>query len=207
MDFYSLTVIPPEEAVARIKDKPTVTLTVVRGLVPPTAHKQNSAYSDHIYDEILYADQEKLSHHDDGALLKESGHRHRLGANSSPSTRRKGSPLGFQHQHQPVGANQNTLPVEKGSKDSGLSSGSSTSPDHKHRVTRCEESEVYAEDARFGKPVSVWKSYKTERENLQNFLKTKKQNSEQLEAEETESRRRKTCRIEGEYEVEVCTYI
>ena len=230
VDFYNLTAIHPQEAVARIKDKTLVTLTILRGLVPPS--KQGTHASDHIYDEILYADQQlsqNLSQQEDGfpqfmatGLLRDpsfASHRHRAAAMNEDDSlrlhaqalnRRPSSPLATvkefqQQQHQmestPMTTGQSTLPGEKGSKDSGLSSGSSNSPEHKDKGFKCQDGVVYPEDAPFERLANLRQSYRTEREMVKNFLKTKKKEGTQLEVAETDSKR--NCRIEGEYEVEV----
>lgn len=237
MDFYNLTSILPQEAVARIKDKPVVTLTILRGLLPPSntsssPRKQGTLNLDHIYDEILYADQQlsqNLSQQDDGippfmttGLIRDpsfASRRHRAQIHEENSLHNKHvmhirstSPgvmeKEFNHRHhhlQPfpmTKGNHSTLPGEKGSKDSGLSSGSSDSPEHKDRGFKGEDGVVYPEDAPFERLTNLRQSYRTEREMLKNFLKTKKKEAaEQLEVEETDSRR--NCRIEGDYEVEV----
>lgn len=232
MDFYSLTAIHPQEAVARIKDKTLVTLTILRGLVPPSKlHKQGTHISDHIYDEILYADQQQqlsqnLSQQEDGfppfmttGLIRDpsfASRRHRMAITEDDSfrtpahalLRRPSSPLEtvkeFQHHRMESGLPINghtTLPGEKGSKDSGLSSGSSNSPEHKDKGFKCQDGVVYPEDTPFERLANLRTSYRTEREMLKNFLKTRKKEGTELEVEETDSKR--NCRIEGEYEVEV----
>ena len=53
VDLYDLCKINPKEAVARIKDKTVVTITVLRG---DEYQRQNTSQKEeHIYDEILYA--------------------------------------------------------------------------------------------------------------------------------------------------------
>ena len=230
VDYLNLTDIAPQEAVARIKDKPMVTLTILRGVVSSSS-KQKSGTQDHIYDEIMYADQQlsqNLSQQEDFSqfmttgLLQEpfpSKHRQRLGQLTERDLlrheiKKRGhdhSPNGLKetrHINYPtVSSNgtQVTLPGEKGSKDSGLSSGSSTSPEHSKERGRMVEGQavVYPEDAPFDRIAKIRHSYRTEREMLQKFLKSQKKEPDNVVETGTVENSRRNCRIEGEYEVEV----
>jgi len=175
VDYYNISAIPPQEAVARIKDKTMVTLTVLRGLVAPTRNP------DHIYDEILYADQmlsQPESQLATTGLLQDS---------LSRKTRGQRSVEGFH------------TAGEKGSKDSGLSSGSSSSPEHQKPRPVMDQGVVYPPDAPLERISNIRKSYRTEREMARRFLKTRQPRATDHVSREPDS----NCRIEGDYEVEV----
>ena len=228
VDFLNLTDIAPQEAVARIKDKPIVTLTILRGV---SSSKQKSSTQDHIYDEIMYADQQlsqNLSQQEDFSQFMTAGlsqesfpsrHRQRLGQLSERDLlRHEIKKRG--HDHAPNGVKETrhinyptvssngtqvTLPGEKGSKDSGLSSGSSTSPEHHKDRARMVEGQavVYPEDAPFDRIAKIRHSYRTEREMLKKFLKSQKKEPDIVVETGTVENSRRNCRIEGDYEVEV----
>ncbi len=213
VDFYNLDVIPPQEAVARIKDKQLVTLTILRGLVPPSKQKE-----DHIYDEIMYADQlsQNLSQQEDfsqfmstgilrenvptGPVSEQDKMRRRARSPSSSKEARLTNTV----------PSTTTLPGEKGSKDSGLSSGSSNSPEHQKDKMRLLEGQgvQFPDDVPFERLANLRQSYRTEKEMVKNFLKTCKKESNNVVVEASEPDSRRNCRIEGEYEVEVsCTFL
>ena len=142
VDHHDIAAIGAQEAVARIKEKTHVTLTVLRGV----------AYSpddQHVYDEIFYSDsqlsQQSLSQQEDMSfnltaprppkggsklVVEETAHHRQLTPSSSA-----GSGGGSQWPKPVHRVMQQTMPptsgvaMEKGSRDSGLSSGSSTHHD------------------------------------------------------------------------------
>lgn len=259
MDYYDLARIDPQEAVARIKDKPVVALTVLRGF-PKPAHLNRSKSdqeAQHIYDEIMYAD--ALSQQDENlppvisaGVSALNARKHRLPMMEDPPNRsskaahkRPVSPAGntffrtssgppapkhqshnrshqshrsnHHHLHQQHPHQTRHLPggESKGSKDSGLSSGSSgTGGRHHHTLQH---------DVVVGQPQHVVGDMRAfERsiyEGRSNF-RTEQDVARKYHFEEGSSGRRasdsgspaaaqlvarKNCRIEGEYEVEVHT--
>lgn len=138
MDHHDITSISPQEAVARIKEKTLVTLTVHRGVARVERDQ-------HLYDEIFYSDsqlsQQNLSQQDDNMSLNfptyprakggvtggqgdENQRSHRKPSSSSVAT---GSGRRTKPMHQVVHqTNQGT----RGSQDSGLSTGSSVHHEH-----------------------------------------------------------------------------
>ena len=206
---------------ARIKEKTLVTLTVLRGL-EPLHSTVIPGVEEHIYDEILYNDfqlSQGLSQQDENSLpvlaglfknnrkkhhksgqVCEDGHSHRQ------AQKRPTSPAAnFFHKMKQAGQSvHETHPPhqggEKGSKDSGLSSGSSGSPHPRHMDTLVEAKSI---DPAMDRGADVRHSYRTQREMVKNFLKVHKRNGE-LCPNQTEDSRRRNCRIDGEYEVEVC---
>lgn len=141
VDHHDITSISAQEAVARIKEKTLVTLTIHRGMAK-VEHDQ------HLYDEIFYSDsqlsQQSLSQQDDSMSLnfptypraKSRGgkgdenqgyHRNPSSSSLATATGRCTKPM-HRVVHQTNPSQQGTM--ERGSKDSGLSSGSSTHQEH-----------------------------------------------------------------------------
>lgn len=149
VDHHDLTSISPQEAVARIKEKPFVILTVHRGL----------GVNEHVYDEIFYSDSQlsqNNSQQDENMPLNvvssypkprvravttveesqryQNQHRQGVSSNGAPVS-------GAHHLKQPAHRAlhpQVAFPqgMERGSKDSGLSSGSSTHQDSEVNISR-----------------------------------------------------------------------
>lgn len=203
---------------SRIKDKIVLTLTILRGGSPRDQSPPNLTTEEHIYDEILYADlSQPLSQQDENFPLLPLFHMDTY----SPSVPRKNRfPMheDIQNRHRmhtrPMSPAANYVyratssapsAGQKGSKDSGLSSGSSGSPPpfarqpakHHHKGMRHYPGSTQNLD----QEVMGRHSYRTEREMLKSYLKTQKKS--QPTNQPTSSKGR-NCRIEGEYEVEVC---
>ena len=211
---------------ARIKDKPVVTLTVLRG-----DEHQLHQEEEHIYDEILYADLcPGLSQSDENYLPA----LYMASVKDSPGIARKNRAPMQEDTHnrpckmvRPVSPSANytyrttySAPAgkthqsgEKGSKDSGLSSGSSGSAQH---FTRHNEVAVNSQRGltrpypgsalNLDRGVGARHSYRTEREMLRNFLKSQKRSGHTHQLH-TQSSKRRNYRIEGDYEVEVHTHL
>lgn len=209
MDLYDLCKINPKEAVARIKDKTVVTITVLRG---DEYQQQNiSQKEEHIYDEILYADLcPALSQSDENyppapvmaspGFSKDSLQKRRAPMQEDLQNKRPASPLA-NHIERATSSAQNG---EKGSKDSGLSSGSSGHGFSRHE--RAGESQKSVAHPNLGnalnRSVGARSSYRTEREMMRNFLKSQKRSGHTHQLH-TQSSKRRNYRIEGGYEVEV----
>ena len=203
MDLYDLCKINPKEAVARIKDKTVVTITVLRG--DEYQQQDTSQKEEHIYDEILYADLcPALSQSDENyppapvmaspGFSKDSLQKRRAPMQEDLQNKRPASPL----------ANHTAQTGEKGSKDSGLSSGSSGHGFSRHE--RAGESQRSVAHPNLGnalnRSVGARSSYRTEREMMRNFLKSQKRSGHTHQLH-TQSSKRRNYRIEGGYEVEV----
>ncbi len=189
-------------------------MTILRGLVPPSKQKE-----DHIYDEIMYADQQlsqNLSQQEDNSQFMPIGiFKENLPASQRPRAeqlsdqdmlRRKArSPCNTREPRSiNAGPGHITHLGEKGSKDSGLSSGSSNSPEHKMKLVEGQGvGAQFPDDMPFERLANLRQSYRTEREMVKNFLKTCKKEADSGVMEPSESDNRRNCRIEGEYEVEV----
>lgn len=113
----------PQEAVARIKEKTLVTLTVLRGVDcnKRSGERADRGIDDHVYDEILYTDfqlSQNLSQQDENTPIN-------MASGGYPKSSSKGRvPMsrGTSHHHLHTCKGRD----KGGSKDSGLSSGSST---------------------------------------------------------------------------------
>ena len=229
VDNHDLGKISNQEIVKRIKDGSVVTITVLRG-GGMEANSVPHLEEEHVYDEILYADlsQPTLSQQDENFPFMAQRD------TSPPAVRKNSFPLydsrpprmvrpvspGPTYLYRATTTVQASSPQsqkakqsgEKSSKDSGLSSGSSGSPNpfvrppakavdpksHRNMVRLYPGS---SQDLDRG--VTARHSYRTEREMLRNFLKTQKRTVHTQQVEPTTSSRRKNCRIEGDYEVEV----
>lgn len=143
MDHHDITSISPQEAVARIKEKTLVTLTIRRGVA-------EAEFDQHVYDEIFYSDsqlsQQSLSQQDEnmsglnqttfpraksrgtGRHGEEGQRYHRHPSSSTITTGSGRRPMHSLVVHPTNPTQQGSL--ERGSKDSGLSSGSSTHQEH-----------------------------------------------------------------------------
>lgn len=209
MDLYDLCKINPKEAVARIKDKTVVTITVLRG--DEYQQQNTSQKEEHIYDEILYADLcPALSQSDENyppapvmaspGFSKDSLQKRRAPMQEDLQNKRPASPLA-NHIERATSSAQNG---EKGSKDSGLSSGSSGHGFSRHE--RAGESQKSVAHPNLGnalnRSVGARSSYRTEREMMRNFLKSQKRSGHTHQLH-TQSSKRRNYRIEGGYEVEV----
>lgn len=141
IDNHDLWKISIKEAVSRIKDQPSLALTIVRW--ENLDYNLEGGGDDHIYDEILYADlsQPLLSQQDENSPPFQS-----MSYNSPSGSRRLRPPMTEELRNHPkmegaaspsaayiYGRSQKVPIGEKGSKDSGLSSGSSGSPRPIHR--------------------------------------------------------------------------
>ena len=209
MDLYDLCKINPKEAVARIKDKTVVTITVLRG--DEYQQQNTSQKEEHIYDEILYADLcPALSQSDENyppapvmaspGFSRDSLQKRRAPMQEDLQNKRPASPLA-NHIERATSSAQNG---EKGSKDSGLSSGSSGHGFSRHE--RAGESQKSVAHPNLGnalnRSVGARSSYRTEREMMRNFLKSQKRSGHTHQLH-TQSSKRRNYRIEGGYEVEV----
>ena len=208
-----------QEAVARIKDRAIVTLTIQRGGDPDM---NTSTDQEHIYDEILYADLSQPQLSQDENFPPFSFY--------SPTAQRKNRHEDMPSRHprmvRPVSPSNNliyratsqattqthktTRSGEKGSKDSGLSSGSSGSPNpipkHQNRAMEHQkmttQAHCYGSSSNLDRNVGARHSYRTEREMLKTYLKSQKR-SHQREPQPPSSGKPRNYRIEGDYEVEV----
>lgn len=160
VDFHDLSTINPQEAVARIKEKTLVTITVQRGSNPHSNRQGVDPEGDnHVYDEILYTDclSQNLSQglsqgHSQGfdenlpggggggggmafnhlPLKNKPGKNHSEDKGQRLRLQQQLSSSSLQLQHvrdRTMGGKQGKAPRERGSKDSGLSSGSSVHQD------------------------------------------------------------------------------
>ena len=221
MDNFDLCRLSPQESVARIKEKSVVTLTVLR-----SGSHESLKKDEHIYDEILYADlTQNLSQPN---LLQDENFPPTpppMDFRFSPSPRRKYSmPIlddpstRMPKPVRPISSSANcTYKItssqgEQTSKDSGLSSGSSGSPNPTSRQTERVAVKptivpVPAISAArdFDRDIRGRHSYRTEREMIKSILKTQKRNSPapQEPLSLSQSAKSRNYRIEGEYEVEV----
>ena len=141
VDQHDIAVIGPQESVARIKEKTLVTLTIHRGLDS----------GEHLYDEIFYSDSrnnsQELSQQDEnipsnmtstyprprgrtavGAEESQRYYNHSVPAVTATTTVTNGSHLNVRPMHRAV-QRHSSGPLEKGSKDSGLSSDGSVHQD------------------------------------------------------------------------------
>ena len=253
--------IDPQEAVARIKDKPVVALTVLRGFPKPTHLNRSKSDQDaqHIYDEIMYAD--ALSQQDENlppvisaGVSALNARKHRLpmmedGTNRSSKAahKRPVSPAGntffrtssgppapkhqshnnrshqshrsnhhHQHHHPHHPHQTRHLPggESKGSKDSGLSSGSSgTGGRHhhtlQHDIVVGQPQHVVGDMQAFERSIYEGRSnFRTEQDVARKYLfdngsSDGKRVSDGSGPTDAQLVARKNCRIDGEYEVEV----
>ena len=221
VDNYDLCRLSPQESVARIKEKSVVTLTVLR-----QGGHETSKKDEHIYDEILYADlTQNLSQPN---LLQDENFPPTpppMDFKFSPAPRRKYSmpilddpstrepkPI------RPISSSANctyritSSQGEQTSKDSGLSSGSSGSPNPTSRQTERVTLKPTAVPVpavtaarNFDRDFRERHSYRTEREMIKSILKTQKRSSPapQEPLSLSQSTKSRNYRIEGEYEVEV----
>lgn len=212
MDLYDLCKINPKEAVARIKDKTVVTLTVLRG--DEYQQQNTSQKEEHIYDEILYADLcPALSQSDENyppvlamaspGFSKDSLQKRRAPMLEDLQNKRPASPLANHIDR----ATSSAQTGEKGSKDSGLSSGSSGHVFSRHNEKAVENQKGVAHPNlgagnALNRSVGARSSYRTEREMVRNFLKSQKRSGHTHQLH-TQSSKRRNYRIEGGYEVEV----
>ena len=214
MDFHDLSRMNPQEAVARIKDKTLVTLTVIRNSnTQQMDYNFSSIPEEHIYDEILYTDSlsQNLSQQDENfppfatkessSSRKHGRRRQRKDGQNRPSKlalKRSTSPVANSAFLRPTPGNQGSPHSgEKGSKDSGLSSGSSGSKhqeEEQQQQQQEQQGEVPMDRSQAGRL-----SYRTEQEIAKNFLKTQQKYQESAVLVPSS----RNCRIEGEYEVEV----
>ena len=220
----------PGEAVARIKDKTLVTVTVVRG-EKPTSH----SHKEHIYDEILYSDasQFSLSQPEEmfASMSLEPPELHPP-RHSPQGPRRARVPLAPDDPYGPSGRSYNHDHVQaappprvggqhhvEGSKDSGLSSGSNDSARLVHRQMQKvadmqQQQQQQQRSLKYSQQMSLSQdllsratparhSYRTEREMMRNgALQEARSNSQDMLAT-TEASHRRNCRVEGNYELEV----
>lgn len=210
MDLYDLCKINPKEAVARIKDKTVVTLTVLRG--DEYQQQSTSQKEEHIYDEILYADLCPALYQSDEnyppALVmaspgfsKDCLQKRRAPMLEDLQNKRPASPLANHVDR----ATSSAQTGEKGSKDSGLSSGSSGHGFCRHNERAVENQKGVAHPNlgnALNRSVGARSSYRTEREMVRNFLKSQKRSGHTHQLH-TQSSKRRNYRIEGGYEVEV----
>ena len=256
--------IDPQEAVARIKDKPVVALTILRGFPKPThllSRSKSDQEAQHIYDEIMYAD--ALSQQDENlppvisaGVSALNARKHRvpmmedaLNRSSKAAHKRPVSPAGntffrtssgppapkhqshnrshhqshrSNHPHHHHHQQQHHHPHQtrhlpggesKGSKDSGLSSGSSgTGGRHHHALQHDlvvgQPQHVIGDMQAFERSIYEGRSnFRTEQDVARKYLFDNgsgdgdgKRMSDDAAAQLVA---RKNCRIDGEYEVEV----
>ncbi len=255
--------IDPQEAVARIKDKPVVALTILRGFPKPTHlnRSKSDQEAQHIYDEIMYAD--ALSQQDEnlppvisaGVSALNARSRHRipmmedaLNRSSKAAHKRPVSPAGntffrtssgppapkhqshnrshhqshrsnhtHSHHHQHHHPHQTRhIPggESKGSKDSGLSSGSSgTGGRHhhalQHDIVVGQPQHVIGDMQAFERSIYEGRSnFRTEQDVARKYIfdngsSDGKRMSDDGSTAASQLVARKNCRIDGEYEVEV----
>ena len=208
---------------ARIKDKTLVTVTVVKGENAPShSHKE------HIYDEILYSDasQFSLSQPDDmfASMSLEPPEQQTSLRHSPQGLRRTRVPLAddsygpnttrsYNHDHMQAPVVRVHHHVE-GSKDSGLSSGSNDSArlvqrqvqkvaDLQQRGLKYSQ-HVSQSQGQLSRVVPARHSYRTEREMMRNGGLQEVRSSSQDMLATTDGAHRRNCRVEGNYELEVC---
>lgn len=237
----------PQESVARIKEKTVITLTVIRetgnALVKPN---HQHIYDEIMYTDLSQQNSQNalsqphglslqgLSQHDEnqpptpppimdfgkfspaaqkplatGALSTNQEPGHRPQRHLRPT-----SPTA----HLTYRTRSTSGQGERTSKDSGLSSGSSGSPntalkqtDSKPTVaTRLTQAPTPAHDAlsvtqNLDKDIKARQSYRTEREMVRTFLKSQRRNSPAPREPVSSSQpaRSRNCRIVGDYELEV----
>lgn len=220
VDNFDLSKMNPRESVSRIKENSVVKVTVLRDTKPGGARGDQ-----HIYDEILYADlsqNQKLSQQDDsfppapppmdfGKHHPSSSSRQKpaMPAIEEPSNRHLRSTSPAAHFIYRTSSSQG----EHTSKDSGLSSGSSGSPNR-----QADKQAATVKQNLMPPPIpaanvcqdldrdfKARQSYRTEREMIQRFLKTQKRSYPPLRdsVSATQHTRSRNCRIMGEYVVEV----
>lgn len=229
VDNFELWHMTPQESVARIKERTVITLTVLR----ETGNMAAAPNRQHIYDEIMYSDlsQQNLSQN----ALSQPGHDENYPPTPPPINFGKYGSASQQNlldheepSHKPPKAMRPTSPAahlmyrtsssgqgERTSKDSGLSSGSSDSP---NPAPKQSDSKPVAPNHGLKQPppvtltqnlereIKARQSYRTEKEMMRTFLKTQRRNSPATQ-EPVPSRpptRSRNCRIVGEYEFEVC---
>lgn len=131
MDNIPLSQLAQPEAISKIKDNPQVTLTIIRSnpmkQSSPKSHRHHHRRSveNHVYEDIPNTDEQ--------LILQQEKFRERLGGSVEdelkksfdPQARHLSPPVSH---HYPVDKAGNRLLMEKMSKDSGLSSGSSSVP-------------------------------------------------------------------------------
>ena len=217
----------PQEAVARIKDKPTVSLTVLRGFPKPAHITRTKSDQEHIYDEILYAD--ALSQQDENfppvmsaALSALQARRHRLPMmddqpmrSSKAAHKRPVSPAGntffrtssgppapkHQSHHRSHRSHQVRAGESNGSKDSGLSSGSSGTG--RHRADEVQPNHHVVGDVHaFERSIYDRRSGRMDHNAARKMLF---ENGRRASDTSLQASVRRNCRIEGDYEVEVRT--
>ena len=228
VDNYDLWDMTPQESVARIKEKPVLTITVLRDV----GHESTQH---HIYDEIIVTDlsqqnlsqqdenvpptpppmdfgkfspsaQPKLLHNGAALMSEDPSHRSQRLRPTSPAAQ-------FTYKTSNSGQGEHT------SKDSGLSSGSSDSPhqalrqtDPKPAVTRLTQAPTpgaLRTAQNLDRDVKERPLYRTEREMVRTQLKNQRRNSPApLEPiSSSHPTRSRNCRIVGEYELEVSVYM
>lgn len=236
VDGFDLWRMTPQESVARIKEKTVVTLTVIRDSGNMSAQTNRQ----HIYDEIMYTDlsqqnlsqntlsQPGLSQHDENHPpipppmnfgKYSSASQQDLLSHEEPSHRpqkhmRPTSPAA----HLMYRTSSSSGQGERTSKDSGLSSGSSDTPnptpkqsDSKPAVPNARVKAPPRESAvtlteNLDRDIKARQSYRTEKEMMRTFLKSRRRNSPapQKPVPSSQPTPSRNCRIVGEYEFEVC---
>ena len=173
MDNIPLSQLQQQEAVSRIKDNPTVILTVIRGRA-----KKPVETGEHIYEDILYSDIPATTESADTPYRDRS----ESSTEMFSSSKKKSVERLIQTDADRMLRSPNVL-TQKISADSGLSSSSSsTHPNsHKHHLLRTQDHTHH--------------SYHNERELMKKYLHDRKPNID------TNQGRR--VRTEGDYELEV----
>lgn len=135
VDNIPLSQLAQPDAISKIKDNPQVTLTIIRNnpkkqSSPKSSHRAQHRRSieNHVYEDIPSTEEQQL-------ILQQEKFRERLGGsvedelkkNFDPRARHLSPPVSYQH-HPAMDKAGNRLLMEKMSKDSGLSSGSSSTP-------------------------------------------------------------------------------
>lgn len=232
VDNFDLWRMTPQESVARIKERTVITLTVLR----ETGNMAAAPNRQHIYDEIMYSDlsQQNLSQNalsQPGLLQHDENHPPtpppinfgKFGSASQQNLLDHEEPS-----HKPQKAMRPTSPAahfvyrtsssgqgERTSKDSGLSSGSSDSPNPAPKQSDSkpvpnlrlkQQQPAVTITQNLDREIKARQSYRTEKEMMRTFLKSQRRNSPAPQ-EPVPSRpriRSRNCRIVGEYEFEVC---
>lgn len=223
LDLWRMT---PQESVARIKEKTVITLTVLREI-------GCSPNRQHIYEEIMYSDLSQQNLSQPGLSQPDENHPPtpppmnfgKFGSASQQNLLDQEEPG-----HKPQKHLRPTSPAahlmyrtsssgqgERTSKDSGLSSGSSDSPntapkqsDSKPPVPnlRLKQPPAVTLTQNLDREIKARQSYRTEKEMMRTYLKTQRRNcptpQEPLSSNSKQHTRSRNHRIVGEYEFEVC---
>lgn len=240
VDSYDLCSLPKPESVARIKDKSVVTFTVLRGGGPLLEHTSatQGKHPEHIYDEILYAELNPFADENSpppcvsmsqkewglsqDSQLSASRNTHRLlhpSDGSRSRINRPTSPMADNIYKSPLPLHQVDAPKviysERGSRDSGLSSGSpSESPPpipnlgHPAASARHPAHPLPVAPLALSRDIDARHSYRTEREMARGYSKQKRlqicaDHADRRGGVQFQYRGLKSCRIDGDYEVEV----